>query len=255
MKPSCRSVSGVPTLLFSLDGRLSLANLAIADGTLEAMKWLALVLMTGDHVNKYLLNGTSPLLFNAGRLALPIFACVLGYNLACRGALERGVYRRTMQRLAVFGLIATPAFIALGSVVAGWWPLNIMFTLLAATATLCLIEQGGPRRIVVAIALFVVAGAVVEFLWPALALCAGIWWYCKRPAIPALVLQLTAVLALCLVNRNLWALAALPLLFAASQVELRVPRLRWAFYAYYPLHLTVLWLIRIPMSKAGYLFF
>lgn len=32
-------------------------------------------------------------------------------------------------------------------------------------------------------------------------------------------------------------------------------RLRWAFYAYYPLHLTALWLIRIPMSKAGYLFF
>ena len=31
--------------------------------------------------------------------------------------------------------------------------------------------------------------------------------------------------------------------------------LRWAFYAYYPLHLAALWLIRIPMSKAGYLFF
>ena len=26
-------------------------------------------------------------------------------------------------------------------------------------------------------------------------------------------------------------------------------------WAYYPLHLASLWLIRIPMSKAGYLFF
>ncbi|RUT67556.1 conjugal transfer protein TraX, partial [Flavobacterium cupreum] len=38
-------------------------------------------------------------------------------------------------------------------------------------------------------------------------------------------------------------------------VGLNVSRLRWVFYAYYPAHLFVLWLIRIPMSKAGYLFF
>jgi len=44
-------------------------------------------------------------------------------------------------------------------------------------------------------------------------------------------------------------------LFLASRVDVRLPRLRWAFYAYYPLHLAALWLIRIPMSKAGYLFF
>ena len=64
-----------------------------------------------------------------------------------------------------------------------------------------------------------------------------------------------ACAALWFINRNLWALAALPVLFLASRVDVRVPRLRWAFYAYYPLHLAALWLIRIPMSKAGYLFF
>ena len=64
-----------------------------------------------------------------------------------------------------------------------------------------------------------------------------------------------ACAALWFINRNLWALAALPVLFLASRVDVRVPRLRWAFYAYYPLHLASLWLIRIPMSKAGYLFF
>ncbi|MCW2314150.1 TraX family protein [Rhodoferax antarcticus] len=54
---------------------------------------------------------------------------------------------------------------------------------------------------------------------------------------------------------NLWALAAVPVVLAASLLDLRVPRLRWVFYGYYPLHLFALWLIRIPMSKAGYLFF
>ncbi|MEO9227811.1 MAG: TraX family protein [Devosia sp.] len=47
----------------------------------------------------------------------------------------------------------------------------------------------------------------------------------------------------------------MPIFLATAQFDPVVPRLRWAFYAYYPLHLTALWLIRIPMAKAGYLFF
>jgi hypothetical protein len=255
MKPGCHGVFGTSTRAPSVAKGLSLPHLAIADGTLEGLKWFALLLMTGDHINKYLFNGTIAPLFNAGRVVLPIFACVLGYNLARPGTLERGAYTRTMGRLAVFGLIATPPFIALGSVLAGWWPLNGLFTLLAAAWMLWLIEQGGRRRIAAAIALFVLAGSVVEFLWPALALCAGVWWYCKRPAIPPLLVLIAASLALCAINRNLWALVAWPVLFAALHLDIRLPRLRWVFYSYYPLHLVALWAIRISMSKAGYLFF
>ena len=76
-----------------------------------------------------------------------------------------------------------------------------------------------------------------------------------RGVLAAAAVAVLACAALWFVNRNLWALAALPVLFLASRVDVRVPRLRWAFYAYYPLHLASLWLIRIPMSKAGYLFF
>ena len=48
---------------------------------------------------------------------------------------------------------------------------------------------------------------------------------------------------------------ALPVVLVTSLVDLRVPRLRWIFYAYYPVHLFALCLIRIPMSEVGYLFF
>jgi hypothetical protein len=232
-----------------------LPRLVVADGSVEALKWLALLLMTGDHVNKYLFNGTVPLLFNAGRLALPIFCFVLAYNLARPDTLRRGVYRRTLKRLALFGLAATPAFLALGGLWAGWWPLNVMFTLLAATAVLFLIDQGGRPRLVVAAAVFLVAGSSVEYWWPALSICLAVWWYCRKPSVPALALLLASCAALWFINGNFWALAALPVVAAAAHVDVRLPRLRWAFYAYYPLHLVALWLIRIPMSKAGYLFF
>ena len=49
-------------------GGYTIRRLVIANGTLEALKWLALLLMTGGHVNKYLFNGTLPWLFNAGRV-------------------------------------------------------------------------------------------------------------------------------------------------------------------------------------------
>jgi len=46
------------------------------------------------------------------------------------------------------------------------------------------------------------------------------------------------------VNRNLAALAGLPLIWAAAQVALPVRRCRWLFYAFYPAHLSVIWLVK-----------
>ena len=56
-----------------------------------------------------------------------------------------------------------------------------------------------------------------------------------------LALWIGALASLYVINRNLWALAALPLIFAASQVKINVPRGRLGFYVYYPAHLAVLW--------------
>ena len=46
-----------------------------------------------------------------------------------------------------------------------WWPFNILFMLLLVVALVQLIEQGGAKRLAAAVALFLVAGAFVEFLW------------------------------------------------------------------------------------------
>jgi TraX protein len=232
-----------------------LPRLVIADGTLEALKWIALLLMTGDHVNKYLLNGTSPALFAAGRIAMPLFVFVLAVNLARPEMLARGAYLRTMQRLAVFGVLAIPAFLTLGGPSATWFPLNILFTLLAITASLYLIEQGTARSNTAAALVFLIAGSNVEFWWLALALGLAVWHYCKQPSWTPIAFVLTSLSGLWFINGNLWALAAVPVVIASYFIRMDVPRLRWFFYGYYPLHLFALALIRIPMRKAGYLFF
>ncbi|MGJ0492657.1 TraX family protein [Methylobacter sp.] len=236
----------------------ALPRLVLADGTLEALKWLGLVLMTGDHVNKYLFNATLPGLFEAGRLCLPIFVFILAYNLARSGALAGGIYTRTMKRLVAFGILASVPFIALNlNYLHGWpfGPLNVLFTLLIITATAYLVEKGGIVNRVSAFVVFLFGGSLVEYWWPAVALGLAIWMYCKRPSWTAAAIALLSWAALWFINGNLWALVSLPLLLVATRLDVPMPRLRWAFYTYYPLHLVVLWLIRIPMSKAGYLFF
>lgn len=235
-------------------GRSPWPRLVVPDGTLEALKWLALLLMTADHVNKFLFNGTNAAVFAAGRLAMPLFVFVLAYNLARLGVLERGGYTRTMLRLALSGISSLPAFFVMGGFEGALRPLNIMFTLLVLTASLLLAEGRAAGKLA-ASALFLAGGTGVEFWWPAPAFGVAVWWYGKRPGALPLVLALAALAALRLVNGNFWALASVPVLLLAPLVDLPIPRLRRVFYAYYPLHLFALCSIRIPMAKAGYLFF
>jgi hypothetical protein len=178
-------------------------TLTLSSGTLEALKWLSLLLMTLDHVNKHLLHASVPPLFAMGRLALPLFGFVLGYNLARPGALAGGVYRRTARRLAIFGSIATLPFIALGGLGWGWWPFNIMATLLVATLCAWLIEVGGAARLAAASALFIIGGAHVEFWWPGVAVCLLAWAYCRRPSWATLALWVAALASLYVINGNL----------------------------------------------------
>ena len=149
-----------------------------------------------------------------------------------------------MSRLAVVVALATLPFIALGGLGWGWWPLNIMFTLLVATGVTYLAERGSPASRILAVGLFVLGGAFVEFWWPALAIAAGAWGYFRRPNWTALLFALAGLVALYVINKNLWALAALPLVVLASRIETPVHRMRWVFYAFYPLHLAIIWLVR-----------
>lgn len=219
--------------------RTVLPRLVYANGTLEFLKWLALVLMVLDHINKFLFNETLPYIFEAARICMPVFGFVLAYNLARPGALEKGVHVRVMRRLALYGALATPFFMLM----VGPLPLNILFMLLVATATIYMAERGGFWWICAALLLFVIGGALVEFWWPAVAFIVAAWRYCKSPSWTALSLIILALIVTYLVNGNYWALLALPLLYVAQFVTIKVNRRRAVFYAVYPLHLALLFLI------------
>ncbi|WP_280150948.1 TraX family protein [Piscinibacter sp. XHJ-5] len=220
---------------------LRLAPLQIADGTLEALKWAALALMLLDHVNTFLYNRTLPGAYQAGRWVAPVFAFVLAYNLARPDALERALHLRVMRRLALFGALATPAHWLL---VGNWWPLNILITLLAGAAAVYGLDRGGAFGLLIAGLAIVAGGLLGDYLYPGVAMFIAAWAYCREPTGKHFAAWVLFTASLALLNGNFWALSAVPALMLASQVQLRVPRLRWVFYAVYPVHLYAIWLVR-----------
>lgn len=220
---------------------------AMAEGSLQALKWGALVLMVFDHINKYLYAERLPVIFQAGRMVMPIFGFVLAYNLARPGALARGVHGRMMFRLTLMGLSASPAVIVLNSFFVAanaWWPLNILFMLLLVVSLTYLLERGGAMRYAGALVLFLVAGALVEYLWMGVLCCLGAWAFCRQATWTHGLLWFLGTLSLTVVNGNAWALAAIPVVLSVRQLSLRLPRIQWAFYAFYPAHLMGILAIR-----------
>jgi hypothetical protein len=183
-----------------------------------------------------------------------MFAFVFAVNLARPGTLTRGVYQPVIKRLMVFGAIASAPYIALGGLLFRWYPLNILFSFATAAMIMQLIERGDALCFAAAAILFLLGGLLVEYWWPGITMRLAAWHYVRRRSVLALSAWIAATAAVGVLpwfvahipmSLDIWALAAFPVIAMAA--ALRVPRLRWffyAFYAFYPAHLAVIWLVR-----------
>jgi hypothetical protein len=194
-----------------------------------------------DHSNKYLLGGSQSWMYALGRLSMPLFAFVLAYNLARPGMLSSGGYQRVALRLLAFGLLAVAPFVVLNKLPGGWWPLNMMFTFLVATVCAWLFDKQLPLYVIAGCLFFAWGGALVEYWWPAIGFCLAVWAYCRRPALHFVFIAVVCLFLLFFVNGDFWALGVFPLLFALKRWAFPLPRVRWFFYAFYPLHLAGFW--------------
>jgi hypothetical protein len=220
----------------------ALAVLLPRAAALGALKWLALVAMTLDHVNTHLL-GSRPDLYAIGRLAFPLFACVFGFKIGSPAPGKPvGLQRRTVLMLLAAAAAAQLPYSFLHG--GGPWPLNVMVLFLVALCAAWWLRRGRTRLEAIAGWVIVVGGgAVAEFFWFGLAVVLAARAFARGPSAFTLSLLVVAIASLQIVNGNAWALASLPVLFAATlprATELRLPTTRNFFYAYYPAHLTAI---------------
>jgi hypothetical protein len=206
--------------------------------SLTLLKWLAIVFMVIDHVNKFLFTWRYPVMFDVGRLALPLFMMVFAFNMARPGLLTSATAERVMKRLLAFGVASSVPFIALGTGLL-WkcYPLNILFAFIALALALWFAARKQP---VCAVAAFILGGALVEYWWAGLLIGLGFWLWFRNKRRWGSVALFVGFLALCFLNDNFYALLALPLIWGVSKIHLPLPRCKWFFYWFYPLHLVVL---------------
>jgi hypothetical protein len=208
----------------------------VGNGAVELLKWVALVLMTGDHIDAALYGSSLWILSEAGRLAMPIFAAVFGFNLVRIGDdLVRLASLRN--KLLLFACIAYP-FHSL-AVAHSWLTLNILFAF-AVAVQIRIWDIDRSKNLVKILALFLVAGLFVEFAWvaPALVLVWFTWW--RSPRAAAAIALVAVYVALTVVNNNFWAFGSLPIILLAGLADPQIPRWRQLFWIYYPAHLVVL---------------
>lgn len=215
------------------------------DGQLEILKWIAVVSMFIDHFGRHLFGlGLESLAFGAGRLAFPLFVLVLACNLARPGERAARAARLTL-RLAIACAVSTPAVI---------WArgepglVNVFATLGLGTA-LCwvfmttghLLWRGALCVLICAAANHVEFGVIGVCLMPAIYL-----WRAQNLREAA---AFSAILLLALTHQMgsfgglygyVGMLCVVPVAWAVTHMPLRMPRMRWLFYAIYPLHMALI---------------
>jgi hypothetical protein len=195
-----------------------------------------------DHLYSFLNIQELKFFYPLGRLSMPLFAFALSYGLA----IQKNKYfsLSTIKRILIFGLISSAPYIALGNVMSGWWPLNIMFTFLLSAIIISILSSTIKQRYFIALILFVIGGAFVEYAWAGIALTVSFWWFVKREDWISLSLIILSMIMLNNFNHNLWAALALPIIYLASKINLSIPRIKHFFYYVYPIQLSVIWIIR-----------
>ena len=212
----------------------------------EALKLLACGLMLLDHIGAVLLPSLGLRLI--GRLAFPIFCFLLS-----EGASHTRNPRRYGLRLLIAMVLSELPFDLLFYGRPSWAHQNVMVTLLLAFLAIQAVDRCKGLWKLTAMVPFVLLAELLRADYGGVGVCMVLLFHLTRQRPKKLMLQLAGLLALNAmlpsakfygIPIQLFAAAALvPIGLYSGQKATRSPAIQWGFYLFYPLHLTLLWLI------------
>lgn len=222
---------------------------SISRSYLDMMKWLALIAMTFFHVHystHYSLDGWP---INFGRIAFPIFAFILAWNIAAAVRENKeGVEKALMRNLLAFACFAQPFH---WTMVGNILPLNVLFTLALGTYLTCNYRQAKTWVIVAFLGYF------VDYGWFGVLLVFSSYFLAqdimqRRISIVGLMIFSLAMISVSWIIDSFYPMLTIPIIMMGIywQPSLELPRCKWFFYVFYPAHLAFLTIY----SKHLYLF-
>jgi len=220
------------------------------DSGRELLKWIAIITMTVDHLGVILYPEFTVLRF-IGRLSFPLFAYLLMLGMET----TRNI-RNYFIRLFIFALISqVPFFLAIGY--GPFDSLNIFFTLSAGLLFIHFFKKTSVFAIVP-----LLVALVLPFDYGIYGIAVIGCMYILKENTKFGVFSLVLLNALFLVpwNSQFLSIAAIPLILlhkngsltttkeTAEQYTIPVWR-KYFFYIYYPLHLTILYVIKLCLEN------
>jgi hypothetical protein len=216
------------------------------DSGRELLKWIAIITMTSDHVGRILYPEFTVLHF-IGRLSFPLFAYLLILGMET----TRNI-RNYFIRLFVFAFISqVPFFLAIGY--GPFDSLNIFFILSSGLLFIYFFKKGS---------MFVVVPMLASLVLPfdygiyGIAIIGCMYILKKNTKFGVASLVLLNALFLVPWNSQFLSIAAIPLILLhknglltttkETDEEYTIPAWRkYFFYVYYPLHLTLIYIIKL----------
>lgn len=209
--------------------------LRLTSGQQELLRWLAILCMVIDHVGYIFFTPSDALPLRAvGRIAWPVFAFLLAYNVAVRDVNPV----RYLRNLGIFTLLSQlPHTLAFG-----WHGVSIMGTLLLGALALVLVTGRirEPAPVVLLAGGIFFAAGFVEYGHAGVLLVVALWWSLRAGG----AVWLVGIAAVGLVNWSweLWpyGLMAVPLTLLVSRLPFGLPRSGLLPWIFYPAHLLLL---------------
>lgn len=213
----------------------------------ELLKWIAIITMTIDHIGAVLYPELVVLRW-IGRLAFPLFAYLLMLGLES----TRNV-RTYFVRLLLFALISQiPFFLAIGKLPFDMF--NIFFTLSFGLVFVYFFRKGQAVAFIPLLISFVVP---IDYGVYGIAVIGCMYFLIENQRLGVILLVLLNMLFLFPPSSQILSLAAIPLILLhkngfltikkiKNDEKFRIPLWRkYFFYIYYPLHLALLYLIKV----------
>lgn len=220
----------------------------------DILKIIALLTMTLDHI-AYILHTPFETVFRLmGRLSFPLFVFLIVFNLS-----QKNLFKKYISRLFGFALISTLSLIYFKSKAGEIIPLNILWTLLLGVVTIYTIKTVNNlsnkflRYLTLAYVLLfaIVLSFIVDYeVFGLLYMLSMYGWFNKKHfiyGISAIIFSFLINIHISLTASVISAIITSALLLPISQSAKAKRFLRpwWLFYAYYPLHLVVIYIIAL----------
>ncbi len=204
-----------------------------------ALKIIAVTAMIVDHIGKTFFP--QYVIFEMiGRIAFPIFAYLL-----TEGFLYTHDIKKYMIRMGIFALVSEVPFdLVFSGAPLEFGTQNVFFTLFLGLIMLYFFRKlpiGTDRFLCVVI--FVLAGELLRVDYGGIGLLMIFWFYQYRERKTLLAVGIAMINILLVGPIQIWAVFALvPILLHNGHEG---PKMKWLFYGIYPIHLLVIYLVKI----------